>query len=92
MQRPASVSPIEVEVEAGPRSDQFAWDYRDKTDGSGGGCGGTSEDEAVLSADDRERAGSVTVGLVGGAGISGMILDQWYTRVLEWDVRPTASI
>ena len=73
-------------------SDQFAWDYRDKTGGGGGGCEGASEDEVVLSADGRERAGSAIVGLVGGARISGMILGQWSTWVLERDMRPTASI
>ena len=64
-------------------SNQFAWDYRDKTGGGGGGCEGASEDEVVLSAEDSERAGSVIVGLVGGAGISGMILGQCSNWVLE---------
>src|SRR5258706_10481077 len=53
-----------AEVEAGARAnrkrkrDQLAWDYRDETGGGGGGGSGedVSEDEAILSADERKRA------------------------------------
>lgn len=70
--RPASVPPFfedddddamtfEAEVEAGARTnrkrkrDQVVWDYRDENC-SGGGGEGVSDDEVVLSADERKRA------------------------------------
>ena len=72
IERPASVPPIlededdmmtvEAEVETGSRAnrkrkrDQLAWDYRDETSGGGEGGEGASEDEVVLSADERKRA------------------------------------
>lgn len=53
---------VEAEVETGSRAnrkrkrDQLAWDYRDETSGGGEGGEGASEDEVVLSADERKRA------------------------------------
>ena len=53
---------VEADVEAGSRTDrkrkrdQLAWNYRDEIDGAGGDDGeGASEDEVVLSADERKR-------------------------------------
>ena len=54
---------VEADAEAGSRAnrkrkrDQLAWDYRDETSGGGSEGGeGASEDEVVLSADERKRA------------------------------------
>ena len=72
IERPASVPPIleddtmngvEVEVEAAARAnrkrkrEELAWDYRHEKGGGGGeGAEGVSDDEVVLSADERKRA------------------------------------
>ena len=58
------VMTVEAEVEASARAnrkrkrDQLAWDYRDETGSGGYGGGGedVSDDEVVLSADERKRA------------------------------------